>query len=63
MNGVLSISYKFFHDSPARSAGYTEITGNNFFPKKGCRYCQVKNASVAQRALDIYEDVSKHLEE
>ena len=62
INGVLSISYELFHDSPARSADYTEITGNNFFPKKGCRYCEVKNASVAQRALDIYEDVNKYLE-
>ena len=61
MNSVLGSFYKLFHDSPAQRVDYIEITDSNIFSKKFCSVRWVENASVAQRALDIYSNIKKYV--
>ena len=62
MNSVLRSFDKLFHDSSARRGDYIEITDSNIFPKKFCSVRWVENASVAQRTLDIYNNIKKYVE-
>ena len=59
---MFSEVFILFHHIPARRADYIEITGSNIFSKKFFSVRWVENASVAQRALDIYNNIKKYVE-
>ena len=54
VNSTLRAFYRILKDSPARRADYSSVTGSTLFPLKFCSTRWVENASVAQRALEIY---------
>jgi hypothetical protein len=62
VNGYLRDIYNLFKDSPARRAAYTEITGNNVFPKKFCQIRWVENVSCGERALEVLPHIKKYAE-
>ena len=54
VNSTLGAFCRILKDSPARRADYCSVTGSTLFPLKFCSTRWVENASVAQRALEIY---------
>ena len=54
VNSTPRAFYRILKDSPARRADYSSLTGSTLFPLKFCSTRWVENASVAQRALEIY---------
>jgi len=61
VNLVLRAVYNVFKDSPARRSDYIHITGSTKFPKKFCQVRWVENTSVTQRALEVFDDVKKYV--
>ncbi|KAK7866216.1 hypothetical protein R5R35_004043 [Gryllus longicercus] len=59
----LRSSYNLFHDSPARRALYTEITGSTSFPDSFCGTRWVENANAAEKAAAILGNVRAYVEE
>ena len=54
--------YKLFHDSPVRRTDYQKINYSSVFPIKFCTTRWVENVKPAQRALDIYENIQKYVQ-
>ena len=54
VNSTLRAFCRILRDNPARRGDYSPITGSTLFPLKFCSTRWVENASVAQRALEIY---------
>ena len=53
----------FFKDVPARRALFSELTGCKTFPKKFCQIRWTANASVADAALKLYDNVCKFVKQ
>lgn len=59
-NGVhnfLSSLYWLFKDSPARREDFSKLTGSNTFPLMFCKHRWVENVPVAERALEMFDNV------
>jgi len=53
IDGVLRALQYLFHDAPARSADYTEITGSKELPKRFCSTRWLEDTTVAECAICI----------
>lgn len=60
INHLLTSLYYLFHDSPARREDYTKITSSTKFPLKFCAHRWLENGPVAERAIQIWENVKKY---
>ena len=54
--------YNLFKDVLARRAKYTQYTESDVFPSKFCAIRWLENSDVAQRVIDIHENVKKFTE-
>ena len=61
MKSILSKLFYLFHQTSARRADYTTVTGRKTFPKMFCKVRWVESKPVAERAIDIWPDVEKML--
>lgn len=50
-----------FSDSPARRADYTSITKSDVFPLQFCATRWIEDVPVAQRAVEIWENICKYV--
>lgn len=53
--------YQLFKDSPARRADYITLTESTIFPLKHCEVRWLENAAVADRAVEVFENVKKYM--
>ena len=52
-----------FHDSPAKREDYQQITGSTVFPLPFCGHRWVEDKKVADRALEIWPNIVKYINE
>ena len=60
---VFRALYLLFKDSPARRADYTSLTESTLFPLKHCEIRWLENTTVAERAIEIFENVKKYVKQ
>ena len=53
--------YSLFHDSPARRAEFSMLTGCSTFPLRFCATRWVEDLRVVERALQLLPDVTKYV--
>ena len=58
---LLTSLYYLFNDSPARQDDYTQLTSSTTFPRKFCAHRWLENGPVAERAIEIWENVKKYV--
>lgn len=63
INNLLTHMYYLFKDSPSRRAQYTALTSSKIFPLKFCSTRWVENVQCLGRALEIFDDVKKFVED
>ena len=63
IDGILRALHYLFEDSPARREDYTSITESTVFPLNFCATRWVEDDKVAQRALEIWQNVEKYIKE
>ena len=56
---ILKGLYKLFNDTPARRSDYVGVTGSFLFPKSFCATRWIGNSDVAERAMEIWDNVLK----
>ena len=56
---ILNAMYKFFYDAPARRGNYIRESNSNIFPKRFFSVRWVENDEVAERAIEVWENVCK----
>ena len=63
IGGILDALYRLFKDVPARREDYINATGNNEsqFPLKFCQHRWVENVIVANRAMEIRENIESYV--
>ncbi|XP_063216844.1 uncharacterized protein LOC134527824 [Bacillus rossius redtenbacheri] len=54
--------YFIFNESPARRADFTSVTGRKEFPRKYCTTRWLENVPFLERALLLFDDVKKFIE-
>ena len=54
--------YRLFKDSPARHSGHANMCNSNKFPFKFCSTRRLENVSVAERDLEVFNDIKKLFE-
>ena len=59
MMKILKGLYKLFNDTPARRSDYVGVTGSFLFPKSFCATRWIENSEVAERAMEIWDNVLK----
>jgi hypothetical protein len=62
IDNLLKSLFYLFNESPARRADYSTITGSQVFPLQFCGTRWVEDLSVAQRAVEIWENITKYIE-
>ncbi|KAJ8959576.1 hypothetical protein NQ314_006225 [Rhamnusium bicolor] len=61
INSFLTGLYWLFKDSPARRSDFMSMTKTNIFPYKFCQTRWVESSRAANRALLIFSDVKKYV--
>ena len=63
LGGILNALYRLFKDVPARREDYINATGNNDsqFPLKFCQHRWVENVIVANRDMEIRENIESYV--
>ena len=56
---ILSAMYKIFDQSPSWRADYENVTKSNVYPLKFCSNRWAENKTVAERVIDVWENVVK----
>ena len=59
MKGFLKSCYVLFHDSPARRADYSSVTGSDIFHLSFCSTRWIEDKKVADRLIDIWQNIEK----
>ncbi len=59
---ILSAGYYLLHDSPARRAEFSHITGLSIYPAKFCRTRWLENSTVASRFLKLFDGLKKYID-
>ena len=59
INKILSAMHKIFDQSPPRRANYENVTKSNVYPLKFSSHRWAENKIVAERAIDVWENVVK----
>ena len=60
---MLKALNNLFHDSPAKREDYQQITGSTVFPLPFCGHRWVEDKKVADRALEIWPNIVKYINE
>jgi hypothetical protein len=60
---LLTSLYYLFHDSPACTQDFQKITSCTKYPLKFCAHRWLENATVAERAIEIWPHVQKYVRE
>ena len=63
IDSLLRSLYNLFHDAPARAEDFVNITGSTQFPRKFCSTKWLEDAPVAERAIMIWPNIIKHVNE
>ena len=58
---TLNCLYWLFKDAPARREDYITVTGSTIFALKFCPHRWVENVPVAERALEIWDNVKRYV--
>ena len=59
---MLNGFFQLFHNSPVRWSDYLKITGSTTYPKMFCVTRWLKDANVAETAIDVWDNVVKMFE-
>ena len=62
LDTILKSLYYLFNESPARRSDYTTYTSSQVFPLQFCGTRWIEDSSVAERAITIWDDISKYVE-
>ena len=57
IDGFLRALWYLFHDYPARRKDFTAVTGSTVFPLKFCATKWVEDEEVAQREIEIWQNI------
>ena len=60
---LLKALHNLFDESPAKREDYTKITGSDIFPLPFCSHRWLKDKSVAERALQIWPQITAYISE
>ena len=63
IDSLLRSLYNLFHDAPARAEDFVNITGSTQFPRKFCSTRWLEDAPVAERAIMIWPNIVKYVNE
>ena len=63
VNSLLKAMYTLFKDSPARRADHIQFSGDEKFALKFCAVRWTENSKVADRAIEVYSDMTKFVKE
>lgn len=58
----LRAAWQLFHDTPARREDYTRLTNSTTFPLKFCAHRWVEDLPVAERAVEIWANVTTFID-
>ena len=62
LDGLLQGLWYMFHDTPARREDYITTTGSKQLSAKFCATRWVEDKSVAERAIDVWPNITKYVE-
>jgi len=63
IDSLLKLMFYLFNESPARRSDYTQISGSTKFPLQFCGTRWIEDSRVAERAVSIWEHITKYIEE
>ncbi len=63
VDSVLKALFRLFDESPAKREDYISITGSQVFPLPFCGHRWVEDKDVAERAIQIWPQVTKYITE
>ena len=63
IDSILKALHNLFEDSPAKREDYQQITGSDIFPLPFCGHRWLEDKKVASRALDIWPNIVKYVNE
>lgn len=63
IHNLLCSLYRLFKDTPARREDFVKATHSNVFPLKFCSHRWLENVPVANRAVEIWESISKYVKQ